>query len=108
MTRSTGKRKRIPQRTCVGCRSVRPKRELVRIVRTPEGCVAVDDTGKRSGRGAYLCPLRNCWETALSRGHLSRALRTSVTAETRSRLQEYAADLQPEPGAFEKGVGEDE
>ncbi len=108
MTRSARKRKRIPQRTCVGCRSVRPKRELVRIVRTPEGCLAVDDTGKRSGRGAYICPISDCWEKALSKGHLSRALRTSVTAETRSQLREYAADLRPEAGALEKGVGEDE
>ncbi len=108
MSRSTRKPKRIPQRTCVGCRSVRPKRELVRIVRTPEGCVAVDETGKRSGRGAYLCPQSSCWEKALSKGHLGRALRTSVTVETRSRLREYAADLRPETGAFEKGVGEDE
>ena len=49
------RRKRIPQRTCVGCRDVGDKRQLVRLVRTPGGTVEIDDTGKRPGRGAYLC-----------------------------------------------------
>ncbi len=87
------KRKHIPQRTCVACRTVRPKRELVRVVRTPEGSVAVDETGKQNGRGAYLCPTRACWETALSEGLLNRALRTNLTEEMKARLGEYAADL---------------
>lgn len=72
---------------------VRPKRELVRVVRTPEGDVVVDETGKRNGRGAYLCPKRECWETALSKGHLNRALRTNLTEATKAQLAEYAADL---------------
>jgi len=85
------KRKHIPQRTCIACRSKRPKRELVRIVRTPTGDVAVDETGKKSGRGAYLCPARECWHRALSEGLLSRALRVSLTQETRTCLDEHAA-----------------
>jgi predicted RNA-binding protein YlxR (DUF448 family) len=94
MGKRTGKRKRIPQRTCVACRTVRPKRELVRIVRTPEGSVAVDETGKRSGRGAYLCPEFNCWDRALSsKGQLGRALRVNLTEEAQARLREYAAGL---------------
>jgi predicted RNA-binding protein YlxR (DUF448 family) len=93
MVKRTRKQKRIPQRTCVGCRTVRPKRELVRIVRTPEGRVVVDETGKQSGRGAYLCPEASCWERAVSKGQLSRALRVNLTEETRARLREYAADL---------------
>lgn len=108
MSKKGPRRKRVPQRTCVGCRAVRPKRELVRIVRTPEESVAVDETGKRSGRGAYLCPKRDCWEKALAKGRVSRALRVSISPETRVRLQEYAADFQPEIGASAKGVGEDE
>ncbi len=93
MSKRTRKQKRIPQRTCVACRTVRPKRELVRIVRTPEGSVAVDETGKQNGRGAYLCPEPGCWERALSKDRLSRALRTDLTEETRARLREYAAGL---------------
>jgi hypothetical protein len=87
------KRKRTPQRTCVACRTIRPKRELVRIVRTPEGIVAVDETGKRSGRGAYLCPTRDCWEAALSRELLNRALRTNLAQDTKARLRERIHDL---------------
>ena len=87
------KKKPVPQRTCVACRTRRPKRELVRIVRTPEGEVAVDKTGKRSGRGSYLCPERGCWAVALSTGQLDRALQTKLTEQEKSRLREYAASL---------------
>jgi predicted RNA-binding protein YlxR (DUF448 family) len=87
------RRKHVPQRTCVACRTARPKRELVRIVRTPEGTVMVDETGKRSGRGAYLCRQRDCWETALARRQLERALKVTLTAEAEAQLQEYAARL---------------
>ena len=92
MTQSRTRRK-IPQRTCVACRTVRPKRELVRIVRDPEGTVAVDETGKRNGRGAYLCPCRACWERALSEGLLNRALRAKLTEEDKQHLIDYAASL---------------
>jgi predicted RNA-binding protein YlxR (DUF448 family) len=66
---------------------------LVRIVRTPEGAVMVDETGKRSGRGAYLCRQRGCWEAALARRQLERALKTTLTAETEARLRGYASGL---------------
>ncbi|MFS8640208.1 MAG: YlxR family protein, partial [Symbiobacteriaceae bacterium] len=52
--------KHVPQRTCIGCRAVRPKRELLRIVRTPEGEILFDPSGRRAGRGAYLCPSASC------------------------------------------------
>ncbi|MFQ6057895.1 MAG: RNase P modulator RnpM [Anaerolineae bacterium] len=90
---STRRRKHIPQRTCVGCRQVRPKREMVRIVRTPTEGVQIDDTGKRSGRGAYLCPNRACWETALSEGRLEYALQTRITPAEREALEAYAQAL---------------
>jgi hypothetical protein len=93
MSKRLRKRKPIPQRTCVACRTVRAKRELVRVVRAPEGGVAVDGTGKRSGRGGYLCPEPSCWERALSKGQLERALRTKLTEEEKAQLREYAADL---------------
>ena len=83
----------MPLRTCVACRTVRPKRELVRIVRTPGGEVMVDETGKHSGRGAYLCRQRGCWEAALARQQLGRALKAKPTAEAESRLRDYAAGL---------------
>ena len=93
MSEKSQRRKHIPQRTCIACRTVRPKRELVRIVRTPEGVVAVDETGKHNGRGAYLCRQRNCWETALARRQLERALKVTLTAEAEARLRKYAGIL---------------
>jgi predicted RNA-binding protein YlxR (DUF448 family) len=65
----------------------------VRIVRTPEGAVALDETGKRSGRGAYLCQQRSCLETALKQQHLQRALKAPLTDEAKSELREYAEKL---------------
>jgi len=111
------RRKHVPQRTCIACRTTRPKRELVRIVRLSspeaEGAVTVDETGKRSGRGAYLCRQRDCWETALARRQLERALKVTLTAETEAQLREYAARLPPSQGGVEdekaaKGVSGDE
>ena len=52
--------KKIPMRQCLGCREMHPKRELIRLVRTPEGEVVADMTGKKNGRGAYLCPSESC------------------------------------------------
>lgn len=87
------RRKHIPQRTCVGCRQVRSKREMVRIVRTPNSGVEIDETGKKSGRGAYLCPRRECWEIALSKDRLEYALKTTLTDEERAMLREFAQKL---------------
>ena len=68
----------LPTRTCVACRTSRPKRELVRLVRTPEGSVSVDITGKLNGRGAYLCRSDECWTLAERRRALERALSVSL------------------------------
>jgi hypothetical protein len=86
----------IPQRTCVACRRTSAKRELVRIVRTPEGTVEVDPTGKRSGRGAYLCPTPECWRLAVQKGRLDRGLKTSLSARDKEALLQYAQSLLPE------------
>jgi predicted RNA-binding protein YlxR (DUF448 family) len=91
--RQPARRKHIPQRTCVACRTTRPKRELVRVVRTPQGRVAADETGKRNGRGAYLCRQRSCWETALAKRQLDQALRTTLSTEMVDELREYSAGL---------------
>ena len=66
------RQKHIPQRTCIACKQVRPKRELIRVVRTPEGHVELDPTSKKSGRGAYVCARRSCWDIALHKGKLER------------------------------------
>jgi predicted RNA-binding protein YlxR (DUF448 family) len=82
------KQRKIPQRTCIGCRTVRPKRELIRVVRTPEGEILLDPTGKQSGRGAYMCPDAACMERALKKKQLERALEAAITPETIERLKE--------------------
>jgi hypothetical protein len=83
--------KHVPQRTCVGCRTVLAKRQLVRIVRTADGAL-IDPTGKRAGRGAYLHDRRSCWEAAL-RGGLAHALKTELTTADRERLEAFASAL---------------
>lgn len=89
-----GRRKHIPQRTCVGCREVLPKRSLIRIVRSPEG-IQIDPTGKMPGRGAYLHDRHSCWERGL-KGALAHALRTSLSEEDRERILEFMASLPEE------------
>jgi uncharacterized protein len=83
-----------PQRTCIACRQTGDKRGLIRIVRTPEGEVAVDETGKRAGRGAYLCADPACWRAALGDRRIGRALKMTPSAEDLARLQEYLEALQ--------------
>ncbi len=89
-----GRRRHVPQRTCVGCRQVLSKRSMIRIVRTPEG-VRVDPTGKAPGRGAYLHNQRSCWEVGL-RGALAKALRIELTTSDREYLMGYMSALPAE------------
>jgi predicted RNA-binding protein YlxR (DUF448 family) len=81
-------RKHVPQRTCVVCRKTLDKRMLVRIVNTPDEGVVVDLTGKRNGRGAYICREDACWQQALTTNVLEHALRISLTDEDRVRLHD--------------------
>lgn len=85
--------KHVPQRTCVSCREHVAKRTLFRIVRTPEGQVEIDPTGKKNGRGAYLCDQRGCWDRAVTTNVLARALNTELTHETLESLRRFAATL---------------
>ncbi len=93
MAKKPGRRKHVPYRTCVACRTTRPKRELIRIVRTPEGKTMVDERGKQNGRGAYLCAQRACWTAALERRRLDRALGIELDSETVDALRIYAGGL---------------
>lgn len=80
--------KRVPERMCVGCRTMRPKRELMRVVRSPEGVISLDLTGKKSGRGAYVCGCLACLDAALRGGRLNQALAVSITAEVEEELRQ--------------------
>lgn len=79
--------KHVPERTCVACRRAKPKRELVRIVRGPDGSITVDPRGKAPGRGAYIGPSRECLRLALERKALERALGVTLTEADRAQLE---------------------
>lgn len=85
------RRKHIPQRTCVGCRTVQEKRSLTRVVRSAEG-VVIDLEGKKAGRGAYLHNLQSCWQQGLD-GRLAHALKIEISAEDMAVLKEYMSTL---------------
>lgn len=89
------KMRKVPQRTCLGCQAVRPKKEMARVVRTPGGEVVFDPTGKKAGRGAYICPTADCLAQALTGNRLERALEVQVSPETRAALR---AALTPPDG----------
>ena len=92
MTKKPTKRvKHIPQRTCVGCRQVMPKRNLIRVVRGPAG-VSIDPTGKAAGRGAYVHDKKTCWESAI-KGALAHALKTELTEQDRDVLIHFMDNL---------------
>lgn len=80
--------KHIPQRTCIVCRETSAKRTLTRLVRTADEGVQVDPSGKKSGRGAYLCDKPVCWQRAVASNVLATALKTTLTDEDRVRIQE--------------------
>ncbi|MDH4207237.1 MAG: YlxR family protein [Anaerolineae bacterium] len=95
--RSEVDRRHIPRRTCVACRQVRSPRELIRVVRLPSGAVEVDESGKKPGRGAYLCPDKSCWERALSKTMLEHALKTQLAKEEKETLWQRCSELPVEP-----------
>ena len=78
--------RKIPMRQCMGCRERRPKRELIRVVRSPEGTVSLDFQGKAPGRGAYLCPNPDCLRRAVRSKALAINLDTPIPAEVLERL----------------------
>lgn len=87
------RQKHLPLRTCIACRENKPKRELLRVVRTPESQVLIDATGKKSGRGAYLCAKLSCWQKALKEHRLEQVFETTISAEDRAALEDYIATL---------------
>ena len=91
MPRNKVRRKHIPQRTCVACREVLPKRSMIRLVRVSAG-VEIDTTGKLAGRGAYLHDRRSCWERGL-KGALANALKVELTAADSERLLAFMSSL---------------
>ena len=97
MAKTTSKQqkrsKHLPLRTCIACRETKPKRELLRVVRTPDGHVLIDATGKKSGRGAYLCAKFSCWDAAIKKRRLEQELEVAIPDDDRAELDTFIATL---------------
>ena len=96
------KPKKIPMRMCVGCREMKEKRDLIRVVRGPEGDVSLDPTGKKSGRGAYVCRNAECLKRAIRQRQLERQLEVVLTEEVseylKRELETLSEKAEPEIG----------
>ncbi len=84
--------KKIPMRLCTGCREMKPKKELIRIVKTAEDGIKLDLTGKLNGRGAYICKNKECLQKAQRSNALSRAFETNVSGEVYTELEKELTD----------------
>lgn len=87
------KQRKIPLRKCTGCQEMKNKKELIRIVRSDEGEFSVDTTGKKAGRGAYICPNAECLEKARKSKGLERSFKAQVPAEVYDKLREELEKL---------------
>ena len=86
------KPKKIPQRQCVGCRTMRDKRDLLRIVKAPDGTISLDTTGKKSGRGAYVCHDPACLQKARKKRAFERALEVTISDAVYDRMEAELKD----------------
>ncbi len=81
------KTRKIPMRMCLGCQEMKPKKELIRVVRTPEGTVELDPSGKRNGRGAYICPNVDCFKAAVKGKRFQKALEIEMSPQVIEELE---------------------
>jgi hypothetical protein len=86
--------KKVPLRKCAGCQQMKEKKDLIRVIRTPEGEIEMDTTGRRNGRGVYLCPSMDCLNRARKARALERSLGTSVSAEIYGALEEEIKNIE--------------
>lgn len=93
------KERKTPMRMCVGCREMQPKKSLIRVVRSPEGEVSMDPTGRKAGRGAYVCKNAQCLQKALKQKQLERAFSCTLGEETHKALMDALAALEETDGA---------
>ncbi|MDU5142089.1 MAG: YlxR family protein [Paenibacillus dendritiformis] len=100
--------RKVPLRKCVACQEMMPKKELIRVVRTPEDEVLIDLTGKKSGRGAYLCGKLSCFKLAHKSRALDRALKHQVQPEIYEQLAQDFIKVEDEFNAMKEHVDDDE
>jgi predicted RNA-binding protein YlxR (DUF448 family) len=102
------KPRKIPQRKCVACQEMMPKKELIRVVRSPEGDILIDLTGKKPGRGAYLCGKSSCFKLAKKSKAFERALKAPVSPDIYDRLEQDFIKVEDEFQANKQLVGDEE
>lgn len=90
------KNKKVPMRKCVGCQEMKSKKEMIRVIRTSEGEFLLDATGKKNGRGAYICPSKNCLEKAVKNKGLERSFKQSIPREVYEALEKEMEILETE------------
>lgn len=88
--------RKMPQRKCVGCQEMKNKKELIRVIRTAEGEFLLDATGKKNGRGAYLCPSRECFQKAVKSRGLERSFKQAIPKEVYDALGKEMEALETE------------
>ena len=86
-------KRKIPMRKCVGCGEMKPKKELIRVLRTEENEFVLDTTGKKNGRGAYLCMSKDCFEKAVKSKGLERSFKQAIPTEVYDRLEKEMSEL---------------
>lgn len=91
MKNTNEKVRRVPERRCTGCGESFPKKDLIRVVRSPEGEVSLDFTGKKSGRGAYICPKSACFKKARKQGRIAKSLEAAISDELYEALEREVA-----------------
>ena len=89
------KPRKVPLRKCVGCHEMKPKRELIRVVKSPEGAISLDRVGKAPGRGAYVCPSADCLKKAMKSKGLERALKASIDPLVYEQLGQQLESVSP-------------
>ena len=102
------KPRKIPQRKCVACQEMMPKKELIRIVRAPQGDIQIDLTGKKPGRGAYLCGKVSCFKLAKKSKAFERALKSPVSPEIYDRLEQDFIKVEDEFQTGKQRQGDDD
>jgi len=88
------RRKHVPLRTCISCKTIANKRDMIRIVKSTDNTIEVDLTGKKPGRGAYLCPRTSCWQSVVKGRQLQHALRSTTILDSQEYLLQYSQQLE--------------
>jgi len=85
--------KKVPMRQCTGCREMKSKREMIRVIRTTENEICIDATGRKNGRGAYICPNMDCLKLAIKNRGLERSLKTTIPESVYQQLEEEMSHI---------------